>query len=76
MEALKKSSQITSLSGFFELMDKTGSGYIEQEDFVGLFHSLNLKIPAEKIESLMQHFWKDKASAIDYKEFLRIFQRY
>lgn len=73
MEALRRSKRITSLLGFFEIMDKTSSGYVSREDFLGLFHSLRLDVPEQKLEQFMEHFWKDKASAIDYKEFLRIF---
>ena len=76
MAALRRSRKINSLVGFFELMDKKASGYVDREDFLGLFRALQLNIPQEKVEQFMEHFWKDKAAAIDYKEFIRIFQKY
>lgn len=67
MEGLKKSSQINSLSDFFELMDKKNSGFVSQEDFLALFEALGLKISQDKIDQFMNLFWKGEQASIDYQ---------
>lgn len=75
IEALKR-SRIKSLSEAFELIDKEGRGNISRDDFKDIFKSLNVKIDTNDIDKFIDHFWKDKSGGIDYKEFLRIFNRY
>jgi len=60
----------------FELMDKEGNGTISREEFKDIFKNLNLKISEADIDKFIDLFWKDKVGGIDYKEFLRIFNRY
>jgi len=65
-----------NLGEMFEIIDKEGKGYISREDFLSLFQQFDVKIPQGDLEKFVDHFWRDKAAGIDYKEFLRIFQRH
>ena len=37
---------------------------------------MGLKIDQNDLERFMEQFWKDKSAAIDYQQFIRIFNRY
>lgn len=37
-------SKVKSLNGLFELIDKSGRGFISRDDFSDIFQSLNLRI--------------------------------
>lgn len=69
-------SKVKSLNGLFELIDKSGRGFISRDDFSDIFQSLNLRIDQQELDKFMDNFWKDKDAGIDYQGFLRIFGRY
>ena len=65
------------MQDMFELIDKEGRNYISRDDFLDIFKSLSLpNISAADLNKFVDQFWKDKAAGIDYREFLRIFNRY
>ena len=64
------------MSEAFELMDKERTGYVSKENFRDIFKPLKLNVSKEDIERFMDAFWKDKEAGIDYKQFLRIFNRH
>lgn len=65
VEALEH-SQVNGLSELFQIMDKSGSGYVSRDDFNDIFTSLNLKIDRRELERFMDNFWRDKDAGIDY----------
>jgi Ca2+-binding EF-hand superfamily protein len=59
-------SKVKSLNGLFELIDKSGRGFISRDDFSDIFQSLNLRIDQQELDKFMDNFWKDKDAGIDY----------
>lgn len=75
IEAVQR-SPLKDLSEFFQVIDKTGRGYITREDFHEMFISTKLKIDDEELQHFINQFWKDDKAGIDYEGFLRIFKKY
>lgn len=69
-------SKVKSLANLFELIDKSGRGFIYRQDFKDIFSSLNLNIDEGELDRFMDNFWKTEEAGIDYNGFLRIFQKY
>ena len=65
VEALQHSN-LGGLADLFNIMDKSGTGYISREDFSDIFDSLSLKIDRRELERFMDNFWRDKNAGIDY----------
>lgn len=69
-------SKVKSLANLFELIDKSGRGFIDRTDFKDIFKSLNLNIDESELDRFMDNFWKTNEAGIDYAGFLRIFSKY
>lgn len=74
IEAVQRSG--TNVSDFFQIIDKSGRGYITREDFADLLTSTKLKIDDRDLTFFMNQFWKDEKAGIDFEDFLRIFKKF
>jgi Ca2+-binding EF-hand superfamily protein len=64
------------LSTMFEMMDKNGKGVITKEDFKDTLINSRVKVDRKDLENFVDLFWKGRDEGINYRDFIRIYNKF
>jgi Ca2+-binding EF-hand superfamily protein len=73
-EALKRHH--LDLDRIFDVMDKKGKGVISKEDFKDTLNNSRVKIDRKDLENFVDLFWKGREEGINYRDFVRIYNKF
>ncbi|CAI2367120.1 unnamed protein product [Moneuplotes crassus] len=73
-EALKKHK--IDLDNLFDIMDKKGKGVISRHDFKDTINNSRVDIDDADLERFLNLFWKGREEGINYRDFVRIYNRF
>lgn len=73
-EALRRNH--LDLERMFDVMDKEGKGVITKEDFKDTLSNSRVRIDRKDLENFVDLFWKGREEGINYRDFVRIYNRF